>query len=56
MKLSTKIIKAMAIEDMHYWIMKFTNRRNLTKRYNEETQEIYDNYIKKMQEKIIKEL
>lgn len=56
MKLSKNIIKAMAIEDMHYWILKFTSGRNLVKRYDEEAQELYNDYIKKMQEKIIKDL
>lgn len=56
MKLSKNIIKAMAIEDMHRWILKFISGRSLARDYDEETQEMYNNYIKKMQERIIKEL
>lgn len=56
MKLSKNIIKAMAIEDMHRWIFKFVSGRSLARDYDEETQELYCNYIKKMQERIIKEL
>lgn len=56
MKLSKNIIKAMAIEDMHRWIFKFVSGRSLEREYDEETQEMYNNYIKKMQERIIKGL
>ena len=56
MKLSKNIIKAMAIEDMRRWILKFVSGRSLARDYDEETQEMYSDYIKKMQEKIIKEL
>lgn len=56
MKISKNIIKAMAIEDMHSWILKFVSGRSLAREYDEETQELYSSYIKKLQERIIKEL
>ena len=55
MKLSKNIIKAMATEDMYFWINGFKNDGDINK-YDEETQETYWNYINKMKERIFKEL
>ena len=55
MKISKKIIKAMSIEDMYYWITNFESSRTLSQ-YDDETQETYWNYIKKIQERILKEI
>jgi hypothetical protein len=55
MKLSKNIIKAMAIEDMYYWINNFEKDGSIEK-YDEETQETYWNYINKIKERIFKEL
>ena len=53
--ISKKIIKAMAIQDMYKWIENFENDGEIEK-YDDETQKIYWNCIKSMQEKLYKEL
>ena len=55
MKLSKNIIKAMAIEDMYYWITHFESNRGINT-YNDETQETYWNYINKIKERLLKEI
>lgn len=54
-KITKKIVKAMAIEDMYAWIMNFENNGPINN-YDEEAKNVYWDYIKKMQDRIIKEL
>lgn len=55
MKISKNIIKAMAIKDLYLWIDNFENDGSINE-YGEEEKEIYWDYIKKIQKKMIKEL
>ena len=55
MKVSTSVIKALAIGDMVDWITKFKSTKDFNG-YDDEAKEKYFEYIKKIQEKILKEL
>lgn len=55
MKLSTNIIKSMAVGDMVDYLTQYSTGRDF-KNYTDADQEKYWEYIRKMQEKILKEL
>ena len=55
MKLSTNVIKAMAISDFMSWVAAFTPNRDLTE-FDEESQQKYKECIEKIITKIYKEV
>lgn len=55
MKISKRIVKAMAIEDMYKWVTNFKTDRRINNQ-DKEVQEAYWECIIKIQNKIIKEL
>lgn len=55
MKVSANVIKALAIGDMVSWVSNFENDGEIDN-YDQEIQDKYWEYIKKLQEKILKEL
>lgn len=55
MKVTKKIIKAMAIEDMYRWISNFENNGEIDE-YDEEMQKVYWSCIERMQERLYKKL
>lgn len=56
MKVSKKIINSLAVGDIVEWIFNFKIKRNLVEEYGEEAQEFYEEKIRKLQQKILKEL
>jgi hypothetical protein len=56
MKVSKSVLKAFAIEDMVQWVLSFKIKRNFADEYGQETQEFYEEKIKKIQDKILREL
>ena len=54
-KIPNRVIKAMALEDMYSYIMNFENNGPINN-YDEEAKNVYWDYIKKIQDRIIKEL
>ena len=55
MKVSTNIIKALAVGDILDWVIKFQTKRDFSN-YDEQSQEKYNEYIQKLKEKILREL
>lgn len=56
MKVSKKIINSLAVGDMVEWVCSFKIKRDLAKEAGQDAQEFYNEKIKKLQEKILKEL
>lgn len=55
MKVSTNIIKALAVGDMLDHVIKFQTKRDFSE-YGSEAQEKYNEYIQKLKQRILKEL
>ena len=55
MKVSTNIIKALAIGDLLDYITRYQPKRDFSE-YDSETQEKYNEYIQKLKQRILKEL
>ncbi len=56
MKISKSVINAFAIEDMVQWVLSFKIKRNFADDCDKEVQELYEQKIKKLQNKILREL
>lgn len=55
MKVSTNVVKALAVGDMLDWVVKFQPKRDFSN-YDQQSQEKYNEYIEKLKARILKEL